>query len=59
MEIFENAAYIMAKQGDPDVPSDPDEWLSGFETFSIYEIMPHIIELWGMNQHTTAKPKKK
>lgn len=59
LEIFENAAYIMAKQGDPNVPSDPDEWLSGFETFSIYEIMPHIIELWGMNQRTTAEPKKK
>lgn len=60
LEIFENAAYIMAKQGDPDnVPSDPDDWLSGFEMFSIYQVMPAILELWAVNQHTTAKPKKK
>ena len=60
LEIFENAAYIMALQGDPNpVPSDPDEWLSGFETFSIYAVMPHILELWAINQQTTAKPKKK
>ena len=55
LEIFENAAYIMALQGDPNpVPSDPDEWLSGFETFSIYAVMPHILELWAINQQTTA-----
>ena len=59
LEIFENAAYIMALQGDPNpVPSDPDEWLSGFETFSIFAVMPHILELWAINQQTTAKPKK-
>lgn len=60
LEIFENAAYIMALQGDPaNVPDDPDDWLSGFETFSIYAVMPHILELWAGNQQTTAKAKKK
>ena len=60
LEIFENAAYIMALQGDPKpVPSSPDEWLSGFETFSIYAVMPHILELWAVNQQTSATPKKK
>ena len=60
LEIFENAAYIMARQGDPaSVPDDPDDWLSGFETFSIYAVMPHILELWAGNQQMTAKAKKK
>ena len=59
LEIFENAAYIMARQADETVPADPDVWLDGFDTFSIYEILPHILELWAVNQQTTATPKKK
>lgn len=59
LEIFENAAYIMARQYDPAVPDSPDEWLDGFATFSIYEILPEILDLWRLNGATTAKPKKK
>ena len=59
LTIFENVAYIMAKHGDPEIPDDPDEWLDGFEMFNIYEIMPQILELWGMSNRTTSKPKKK
>lgn len=59
LEIFENAAYIMARQADETMPADPDVWLDSFNTFSIYEILPHILELWAVNQQTTATPKKK
>lgn len=59
LEIFENAAYVMAKQYDANLPNSPEEWLDGFETFSIYEILPAILELWQLNTATTAKPKKK
>ena len=59
LEIFENAAYVMAKQYDANLPNSPEEWLDGFETFSIYEILPDILELWQLNSATTAKPKKK
>lgn len=59
LEMFENVAYIMARQYNPDVPDTPDEWLDGFETFSIYEILPQILTLWALNEATTAKPKKK
>lgn len=59
LEIFENAAYVMAKQYDANLPNSPEEWLDGFETFSIYEILPAILELWQLNNATTAKPKKK
>ena len=58
LEIFENAAYVMAKQYDANLPNSPEEWLDGFETFSIYEILPAILELWQLNSATTAKPKK-
>lgn len=59
LEIFENAAWVMAKQYDPSIPDSPDLWLDGFSTFSIYEVLPHIWELWALNNATTAKPKKK
>lgn len=59
LEIFESVAWVMAKQADPTVADDPDAWLDEFDMFSIYEIMPHILVLWGMNEQTTSKAKKK
>lgn len=59
LEIFENAAYIMARQYDANIPDTPEGWLDGFETFSIYEVLPAILELWAINAQTTAKSKKK
>ena len=57
LEAFENIAYIMAKQYDPEIPDNPDDWLDEFSTFSIYEILPTILKLWADNQKTTSKPK--
>lgn len=59
LEIFENFAYIMAKHADPAVPDDPDEWLDQFNTFSVYMILPQLIELWGLNIEQQAESKKK
>ncbi len=60
LEIFENAAWVMAWQYDKEAAGeDPDTWLDGFNTFSIYETFPAILELWALNQGTTAIPKKK
>lgn len=59
LEIFENVAYIMAKQADPEVPKTADEWLETFQMFSIYQILPEILGLWSLNIETTAIPGKK
>lgn len=61
LEIFENVAWIMARQFDPDtVPDTPEEWLDSLDTaFSIYSVLPQIMELWQLNQATTSTPKKK
>lgn len=59
LEIFENVAYIMALQYNSSIPCNPEEWLEGFSVFSIYEILPDIIQLWEVNQRTTSIPKKK
>lgn len=58
LEVFENIAYIMAKHADSSVPNDPDEWLEQFNTFSIYEILPQLIELWRLNTATQIESKK-
>lgn len=59
LEIFECAAWVMARQYDPTVQNNPDDWLDQFETFSIYEALPAMLTLWNVNQATTAEPKKK
>lgn len=58
LEMFENIAYVMAKHADPSVPDSPDEWLEQFGTFSIYKILPQLIELWGLNVQTDVQSKK-
>ena len=58
LEIFENVAYIMAFHADPTIPKTIDEWLDQFEMFSIYQILPEILELWGSNMLTDIKSKK-
>ena len=49
LEMFENIAYVMAKHADPSIPDTPEEWLDGFNAFSIYQVLPQIIELWGLS----------
>lgn len=58
LEIFENVAFIMARQYDQNIPDTVEAWLDEFDTFSIYEIFPVILDLWNLNNKTTANPKK-
>lgn len=59
LELFENVAYIMAKHADPAQPDTPEEWLDQFDTFSIYQVLPQILELWSLDTQTTVDAKKK
>ena len=58
LEMFENIAYVMAKHADPSIPDTPEDWLDSFSTFSIYQVLPQIIELWGLNLKTDVDSKK-
>lgn len=58
LEIFENVAYVMAYHADNSIPSSIEEWLDQFDMFSIYEILPQILELWGENMVADVKAKK-
>lgn len=75
LEIFENVAWVMLKHGaefrdteygrvlmngDMVVGQSPDEWLDQLDgTFSVYAVLPVILDLWGANQRTTSTPAKK
>ena len=60
LTVFENIAYTMAKQADPDaVPDSADEWLEEFDMFSVWQIFPEIIQLWGINKLNINESKKK
>ena len=58
LEMFENIALVMAKHADASIPNTPEEWLDGFNTFSIYQVLPQLIELWGLNVQTDVETKK-
>lgn len=59
LEIFENVAYIMAYHADNTIHETIEKWLDEFEMFSIYEVLPEILELWGANLQTQVQSKKK
>ena len=64
LTVFEDITFIMARQynkahGLP-VPEDIDEWLDSMdEVFTVYEVLPSVLELWALNQMTTSTPAKK
>ena len=59
LEMFEDLAFVMWSAAHPDEKYDsPDEWLDQFNTFSIYQILPELIDLWGMNIKTTVPARK-
>ena len=49
----------MARHADPaNVPGSPEKLLDQFNTFSIYQIQPQRIELWGLNVQTEVESRK-
>ncbi len=70
-EQFARLAYLFAYQGLSDTPKvndaqkefletyqNPWEWIDSFDTFSIYLILPEIVDLWYGNNKTLVKAKK-
>lgn len=60
LEVFEDIAWVMIRHAGEDIPDSPEEWLDSIDgVFSVYEILPVILDLWGANFKTTSSPKKK
>lgn len=59
LEMFEDLAWLMARHADSaKVPDSPEEFLDQFNTFSINQILPQLIELWGLNVQTEVESRK-
>ena len=58
LELFENIAYIMAKHADQPFRLRRTNGWNSFNTFSIYDILPQLIDLWGLNVETQVASKK-
>ena len=69
-ELFSRIAYLFAYQGLAPSPRQTTEqieflekypgvwdWIDTFNTFSIYEILPEIMNLWYKNEKTISKGK--
>ena len=60
LEVFENVAYLMARHATPEMPEKTvEDWLDGFDTFSIYVVFPELMDLWRANNETLVQLKKK
>ena len=60
LTIFENITWLMIKNAGEEIPNDPDEWLDTIDgVFSVYEVLPQILEMWEGNLATTSVPVKK
>lgn len=58
LDLFSKLAYVMARQADPEV-GELDEWLDQFGIFSLYNALPQLTDMWGVENKTTVAPKKK
>ena len=63
LSTFENIAYCMAMQAlgehvkRESVEDDMADWLDHFSTFSIYKIVPQLMDLWKATSETSVEPK--
>ena len=48
----------MAYHADNNIPPTIEDWLDQFDMFSIYEILPEILKLWGENMVAEVEAKK-
>ena len=49
---------VKSRTGDTTIPGTIEEWLDEFEMFSIYQVLPEILDLWGANLVTNIESKK-
>lgn len=61
LTVFENIAWCFIKAaGTEDAGENPDEWLEQLDSmFSVYEVLPVILEMWTESTKTTSVPVKK
>ena len=57
IETVENLTYVMARQADPSITANIDDWLDQFESFPIEEFAADVVTLWAKSIQTTVDQK--
>lgn len=57
IEIIEDLTYVMARQADPTVPGNVDDWLDSFDAFPIQEFAFDVISLWAESLKVNIESK--
>lgn len=63
LETYENISFVMAMQAEgkelrrESIEKDMENWLDQFSTFSIYQVVPQIMELWRLNTEQSSELK--
>lgn len=57
IEMVENLTYVMARQADPSITANIDDWLDQFETFPIEEFAVDVVMLWVKSIQSNIEPK--
>lgn len=63
LETYENISFVMAMQAEgkeirrENIEKDMENWLDQFSTFSIYQVVPQIMELWRLNTEQSSELK--
>lgn len=53
-EVFYNLVWVLAKTADSSIP-EPLEWLDGFDSFPLMEILPELQDLISNSLQSTKK----
>ena len=46
IDMFVGLSHIMARQADPSLPPDPNDWVDEFDVFPIRDILIPVMSLW-------------
>lgn len=57
IEIIEDLTYVMARQADPTLPNDIDEWLDSFDAFPIQDFAVEVVSLWAESLRVKVESK--
>lgn len=57
IEIIEDLTYVMARQADPTLPKDIDEWLDSFDAFPIQDFAVEVVSLWAESLRVKVESK--
>ena len=52
------SSRLRTYHADNNIPPTIEDWLDQFDMFSIYEILPEILKLWGENMVAEVEAKK-